>query len=119
MSWLSRIKKLFRSPEKAVSVTVTQDGLSVSSEAEAVATLSWDELDEVYVYTLPYRMLVPCIFWRLEGCNGEVDFPDRAVGAREAAKVLYDLPGFDMHAYQRSLEGMLSEPIRVWKRERN
>ncbi|HMW02599.1 MAG TPA: hypothetical protein PKE58_20845 [Acidobacteriota bacterium] len=118
LNWL---KSLFqRKPDPALSISVTDEGVTRILGNGKVESVTWDDLAEVAILTTSAGPFEEDVYWLLIGkSGGGCAVPQSLDPQGEILKRLQTLPGFDNEAVIRAMGSVENATFVCWKAEQN
>lgn len=120
-SMLNWLKSLFqRKPDPAMSISVTDEGITRALGNGKVESVTWDDLAEVAIMTTSAGPFEEDVYWLLIGkSGGGCAVPQSLDPQGEILKRLQTLPGFDNEAVIQAMGSVENATFVCWKAERN
>lgn len=81
-----------------------------------VESVTWDDLQIVFIETTDLGPIVDDVFWVLGGSSGGCVVPSEANGCEELVARLQQLPGFDNEAVVRAVQCTDNGTFVCWQR---
>jgi hypothetical protein len=102
--------------ERNESVAFDDTGVTRTLSDGRIETVTWEELQEVFIITTDEGPYVEDVYWMLSGNGRGCAIASGADGMKELVPRLQQLPGFDNAAVVQAMGSTLNARFPCWKR---